>query len=360
MTDEDYIRRTLSLAARAYGRTSPNPMVGAVVVKNNRVIAEGYHKKAGTPHAEAVALERAGGKARTATLYVNLEPCCHRDKRTPPCTEKIIAAGITRVVIAMQDPNPKVAGKGLEELRRAGIEVISEICAEKARQLNEYYVRHIVTGKPFVTLKAAMTLDGKIATPPGESRWITGEKARREVHRLRGGVDALLTAIGTVKADDPSLTCRTGRYKSPLRIILDPRLEISTGAKALTVPPETLLVTRKNMQERKKAVLRKRGITLLEHDGEKADLEWLMQELGRQGVISVLIEGGSSLNASALESGIVDKVLFFVAPKIIGGKDSFPVVGGRTYRSLAGAHRIAGARVKKFGEDFLFSGYLEK
>ncbi|MBA4372026.1 MAG: bifunctional diaminohydroxyphosphoribosylaminopyrimidine deaminase/5-amino-6-(5-phosphoribosylamino)uracil reductase RibD [Thermodesulfovibrio sp.] len=360
MTDEYLIKRTLSLAARAYGRTSPNPMVGAVVVKGSRIIAEGYHKKAGTPHAEAIALEKAGGKARGATLYVSLEPCCHRDKRTPPCTEKIIASGIGKVVIAMQDPNPKVGGKGIAELRRAGIEVVSGILETRARALNEYYIRHVTTGRPFVILKAAMTLDGKIATPKGESKWITGEKARREVHRLRGGVDAILSAIGTVKADDPSLTCRTGRYKSPLRIILDSELEISTRARVLTVPPETMIVTKKNTHENKKKILREKGITILEHEGARADLTLLMQELGGRGITSVLIEGGSSLNASAFESGIVDKVMFFIAPKIIGGRDSFPVVGGSSYRSLARAYRIAGMQIKRFEEDILITGYAER
>ncbi|MGC2061364.1 MAG: bifunctional diaminohydroxyphosphoribosylaminopyrimidine deaminase/5-amino-6-(5-phosphoribosylamino)uracil reductase RibD [Thermodesulfovibrionales bacterium] len=360
MTDEYLIRRTLTLAARAYGRTSPNPMVGAVVLKGSRIVAEGYHKKAGTPHAEAIVLEKSGEEARGATLYVSLEPCCHRDKRTPPCTENIISSGIRKVVIAMQDPNPKVGGKGIEELRKAGIEVVSGILEERARMLNEYYIRHITTGRPFVILKAAMTLDGKIATPEGESKWITGEKARREVHRLRGGVDAILTAIGTVKADDPSLTCRTGRHKNPLRIIIDPRLEISEEARVLTAPPETVIVTKKNGHEKKKALLREKGIIILEHEGERADLAALMQEMGKKGIMSVLVEGGSSLNASALESGIVDKVLFFIAPKIIGGKESFPVVGGRTYRNLARAYRVSDTRIKKFGDDILISGYMEK
>lgn len=360
MTDEYLIRKTLSLAARAYGRTSPNPMVGALVVKGNRIISEGYHKKAGTPHAEAVALDKAGEKARGATLYVSLEPCCHRDKRTPPCTEKIISSGIRKVVIAMQDPNPKVGGKGIEELRRAGIEVVFGILEQRARRLNEYYIRHITTGRPFVILKAAMTLDGKIATPEGESKWITGEKARREVHRLRGGVDAILTAIGTVKADDPSLTCRAGRLQSPLRIILDPRLEISPGSKVFSLPPDTIIVTRTAGSSRKKTLLRKMGVMILEHEGERADLAALMQQIGKQGIVSVLVEGGSSLNASALESGIVDKVMFFVAPKIIGGKESFPVVGGRSYRSLDRAYHITDTEIKRFGDDILITGYIEK
>jgi diaminohydroxyphosphoribosylaminopyrimidine deaminase / 5-amino-6-(5-phosphoribosylamino)uracil reductase len=360
MTDEYLIGRALSLAARAYGRTSPNPMVGALVVKGNRIIAEGYHKKAGTPHAEAIALEKAGERARGATLYVSLEPCCHRDKRTPPCTEKIVSAGIRKVVIAMRDPNPKVRGKGIEELRRSGIVVVSGILEERAQHLNEYYIMHITTNRPFVILKAAMTLDGKIATPEGESKWITGEKARREVHRLRGGVDAILTAIGTVKADDPSLTCRTGRYKSPLRIIIDPRLEISPEAKVCCLPPETIIVTKKTGSSRKKALLRKMGAEILEYNGERADLAALMQEMGKRGVISVLVEGGASLNASALESGIVNKVMFFIAPKIIGGKESFPVVGGRTYRDLARAYRVSDTLIKKFGEDILIAGYIKE
>lgn len=360
MTDEHLIRRTLSLAARAYGRTSPNPMVGALVVKGSRVVAEGYHKKAGTPHAEAIALEAAGEKARGATLYVSLEPCCHKDKRTPPCTEKIISSGIRKVVIAMQDPNPKVGGKGIEELRSAGIEVVSGILQQRARRLNEYYIKHITTGRPFVILKAAMTLDGKIATPAGESKWITGEKARKEVHRLRGGVDAILTAIGTVKADDPSLTCRTGRYKSPLRIIIDPRLEISPEAKVFSLPPDTIIVTKLSGRSRKKTLLRKMGAVILEHEDERVDLAVLMQEIGKRGIMSVLVEGGSSLNASALESRIVDKVMFFIAPKIIGGRESFPVVGGRSYRSLARAHRVTDTEIKRFGDDMLITGYIEK
>jgi len=360
MTIEYFIRRALSLAARAYGRTSPNPMVGAVIVKGTRIIAEGYHKKAGTPHAEAIALEKAGARARGATLYVSLEPCCHRDKRTPPCTEKIISAGIRKVVIAMQDPNPKVGGKGIEELRRAGVEVMSGILEGRAQTLNEYYSRYITTGRPFVVLKTAMTLDGKIATPEGESKWITGEKARREVHKLRGGVDAILTAIGTVKADDPSLTCRTGRYKSPLRIIIDPRLDISPDAKVFCMPPDTIIVTRTASNTRKKNLLRKMGAKILEHTGERADLAALMKEMGKSGIMSVLIEGGSSLNASALESGIVNKVMFFIAPKIIGGKESFPVVGGHAYRSLAQAYRVSDTVIKKFGDDILIAGYVKE
>jgi diaminohydroxyphosphoribosylaminopyrimidine deaminase/5-amino-6-(5-phosphoribosylamino)uracil reductase len=335
-------------------------MVGALLVKNGRIISEGYHKKAGTPHAEVIAIDKAGKAAEGSTLYVTLEPCCHKDKRTPPCTEKIIASGIRKVVIAMKDPNPKVSGKGIAELQKAGITVVSGICEDRARALNEHYIKYISTGRPFVILKTAMTLDGKIATPEGESKWITGEKARTEVQRLRGGVDALLTAIGTAKADDPMLTCRIKGYKSPMRIVIDPKLEISPDANVLSLPPDTVIVTGKKVQTKKKKLLLQRGIQLIEHEGEKADLAWLIKTLGSRGIISVLIEGGSSLNSACLESGIVDKVMFFIAPKIIGGRGSFPAVGGSSFRRLQDAHRIINIKIRRFGEDILIEGYIQK
>ena len=231
MNDAFYIKRTLRLAKKAMGMTSPNPMVGAVLVKDGEIIAEDFHRKPGTPHAEALVLSKSGGKAAGATLYVNLEPCCHTDKRTPPCTKAIINAGVRRVVAAMTDPNPKVSGMGLRELAKAGIEVTSGILEQEAVRLNEFYIKYITTGNPFVILKAAMTLDGKIATPEGRSKWITGEKARRNVHRLRSSVDAVITAIGTVKADDPSLTARIKGGKNPIRIVIDPNLETPLNCK---------------------------------------------------------------------------------------------------------------------------------
>lgn len=360
MTDEACIRRTLALARRAEGMTSPNPMVGAVLVKHGKIMAEGYHKKAGTAHAEVIAIEKAGTDAAGSTLYVSLEPCCHKDKRTPPCTEKIIAAKIKKVVVAIKDPNPKVSGRGIEELEKAGIEVISGILEDKARQLNECYIKHITSGLPFVVLKVAMTLDGKIATPDGESKWITGEKARKEVHRLRGKVDALLTAIGTVKADDPLLTCRTGRMKSPIRIILDPDLEIKASANVLTCPPRTILVASDRLSRRKQEQLQKKGVTILQHTGSRVNLQWLMKKLGAEGIVSVLVEGGSSLASSCLEEGIVDKVMFFIAPKIIGGEESFPAVGGKAFRSLQNAHLLTRTAIRRLGDDFIIEGYLKK
>lgn len=366
MDDRFFIERTLALAARARGKTSPNPMVGAVLVRTGRIVSEGYHRKAGTPHAEVIAIDSAGAKARGATLYVSLEPCCHKDKRTPPCTQKIISSGIRKVVIAMEDPNPKVSGKGIAELRNAGINVVSGILREKAEKLNECYIKHITTGMPFVVLKVAMTLDGKIATPEGESKWITGEKARRLVHKLRGEVDGLLTAIGTVKADNPRLTCRTGRNRNPLRIVIDPGLDISPDSCVLDTPPNTVVVASKpltgddqvNRREDKKKLLLGKNVRLMEYETEKVDLPLLMKDLGREGIISLLVEGGASLNSYCLESGIVDKVMFFIAPKIMGGRDSFGAVGGATFRRLAEAHRIGDTKIRRIGEDILIEGYL--
>jgi len=366
MADELHMNKALALAARARGMTSPNPMVGAVLVKNGRVIAEGYHKKAGTPHAEVIAIDSAGEKARGATLYANLEPCCHKEKRTPPCTGKIIASGIKKVVIAMKDPNPRVSGKGIEELEAAGIKVVSGVLEEKAAALNEFYIKHITTGIPFVVLKVAMTLDGKIATPEGESKWITGEKARAAVHSLRGSVDAILTAIGTIKADNPRLTCRTSEDRDPCRIIIDPFLEVRPDSNVLCIPPETIIAMKRPGETgasaseilEKKRVLLGRGARIIEYRGDKVDMKWLMRELGRRGISSVLVEGGSSLNSYCLESGVVDKVMFFIAPKIIGGKNSFPAVGGRSFRRLEEAYRVQDITIKRIGEDVLIEGYI--
>jgi diaminohydroxyphosphoribosylaminopyrimidine deaminase/5-amino-6-(5-phosphoribosylamino)uracil reductase len=361
MNDELYMKRVLRLAAKARHMTSPNPMVGAVIVKEGKTISEDFHRSAGTPHAEALAIEKAGENTKDSTLYINLEPCCHTEKRTPPCTKAIIIAGIKEVVIGMTDPNPRVLGKGILELQKAGIKVRSGILEKEAKRLNEIYIKYITTGKPFVVLKVAMTLDGKIATPEGQSKWITSEKARMMVHRLRSSVDAVMTAIGTVKADDPELTARIKDRKSPQRIIIDPDLEILLHSKVLQIPPQTFLVIRKSSAvEEKKKMLLDRGIQIMEYDGEKVRLQWLMKILGEKEITSVLIEAGSSMNASTLEEGIVDKVMFFIAPKIIGGKESFPAVGGKSFRKLEEAYRLKDVSVKRVGEDILIEGYIEK
>jgi diaminohydroxyphosphoribosylaminopyrimidine deaminase/5-amino-6-(5-phosphoribosylamino)uracil reductase len=363
MKDTAIMKRVLRLAAKARGMTSPNPMVGAVLVKNGKIIAEDYHRKPGAPHAEALVIDKAGEKAKGATLYVNLEPCCHTDKRTPPCTKAIIKAGIKKVVIGMKDPNPKVSGKGIEELSKSGINVASGILEKDSIRLNEAYAKYIMTKRPFVILKVAMTLDGKIATPEGESKWITGEKARELVHKIRGSVDAVMTAIGTVKADDPQLTARTKKTaRSPIRIVIDPEFEIPIDAKILNTPPKTVIVTKVSkgqVSESKKKTLLEKNIKIIDYEGEHVDLKWLMKKLGEMGIASVLIEGGSSLNSHALEYGIVDKVMFFIAPKIIGGEKSFPAVGGKVFRKLLDACLIKDIRVERIGEDVLIEGYPE-
>ncbi|HET6515542.1 MAG TPA: bifunctional diaminohydroxyphosphoribosylaminopyrimidine deaminase/5-amino-6-(5-phosphoribosylamino)uracil reductase RibD [Thermodesulfovibrionales bacterium] len=364
LTEEHFMERAIMLAARARGMTSPNPMVGAVIVKDEKIIAEDYHRKAGTPHAEALALSKAGRDARASTLYVSLEPCCHTDKRTPPCTKAIIGAGVKRVIVAMRDPNTKVSGRGIRELEEAGIKVISGIAEAKARRLNESYIKYITTGKPFVTLKVAMTLDGKIATPEGQSKWITGQRARLVVHKLRSGVDAVMTAIGTVKTDDPQLTVRLkGKRKNPVRVVIDPNIEIPLDAKILKVPPETIIVAKEPDAARKSVLAHKlenlalSGTSLL-YFREKLALHWLMERLGERGITSVMIEGGSSLNAHALEDGIVDKVIFFIAPKIIGSRESFPAVGGKDFRRLEDAFSLKDMRVRRLGDDIMIEGYL--
>lgn len=361
MADRLFMRRALRLASRARGKTAPNPMVGALLVKDGRIIAEDYHRKAGTPHAEPLVLDKAGRDAKGSTLYVTLEPCCHSGKRTPPCTDAIISHGVKRVVAAMIDPNPKVSGKGFEMLEKAGIDVTTGVLEKEAALLNEAYIKFITTGKPFVTLKTAMTLDGKIATAEGQSKWITGEKARALVHRLRGDVDAVLTAIGTVKADDPELTSRTGerlkRPSQPVRVVIDPRLEIPEAAKVLRMPPPTIIVTKASGRKLNKSI--KTGVSVITYKG-KLELDWLMQNLAARGIMSVLIEGGSSLNAHAFEDGIVDKIMFFIAPKIIGGRESFPAVGGRQFKRLHEAHRIRDVKVRRIGEDMLIEGYVAR
>lgn len=361
--DKLYMKRALRLAAKARGSTSPNPMVGAVIVKGGAVIAEDYHKKPGELHAEALAIRKAGEKARNTTLYVTLEPCCHLDKKTPPCTQAIINAGIKKVFVAMKDPNPRVSGKGIDELKKHGIEVVVGIHEAEARKLNEAYAKYISTGRPFVLLKVAMTLDGKIATPEGQSKWITGESARKLVHEMRSGVDAVLTAIGTVKADNPELTARHRKgAKSPGRIVIDPGLDTPLHYKIFNVPPETILVTKKRGQTsggaKMKALIDK-GVRVMEYEGERVDLKWLMQVLGSREITSVMIEGGASLSAYALQDGIVDKVAFFIAPKIIGGKSSIPAVGGTLFKRLEEAYKIHDMTVKRTGGDILIEGYLQ-
>ena len=360
--DEKYMRLALRLAEKARGRTSPNPMVGAVVVKNGTVISRSYHRKAGEPHAEALALAKAGTAAKGATLYVTLEPCSHTNKRTPPCTPLVIQGGVKRVVVAMIDPNPHVSGGGIKALRKAGIEVVTGVLEADAKKLNEAFIKHVTTGMPFVTLKSAQTLDGRIATAAGESKWITGEEARLEGHRLRDHNDAILVGINTVLKDNPSLTTRIPGGRDPLRVIVDTRLRTPPTAKVITQSSsaKTCIATLDNMPTDKLIKLLDAGAEILLARGRKGevDLKYLMKMLGNFGVTSVLIEGGAEVNASALKAGIVDKVVMFVAPMLMTGTDSLCSIGGRSPLKLNQAIGLYDVTADFVGQDIMVTGYI--
>ena len=325
---ETYMKIAVAQAKKARGRVSPNPLVGAVVVKGGKIVGLGYHRRAGSPHAEINALAKAGRNARNADLYVTLEPCCHYG-RTPPCVDTIIDRGIKRVIIGMVDPNPRVAGKGIACLKEAGIAIHCGVMEEECRRMNEIYVKHVTTGTPFVILKVAASLDGKIATRTGDSRGITGEKSLQVVHRLRDQVDAIMVGRGTVKADDPLLTTRLRgrRGRDPLRVIVDSRLSISPRAKVFNPSSSAgaIIATTKRASVRKKEYLERLGarIITVPSSGKWVDLKRLMKTLGKLEITSLLIEGGTQITTSALKDGIVDKILFFYAPKIIGGSRAY-------------------------------------
>jgi diaminohydroxyphosphoribosylaminopyrimidine deaminase / 5-amino-6-(5-phosphoribosylamino)uracil reductase len=360
--DKRYMRLALRLAEKARGRTSPNPMVGAVVVKNGRVLATGYHKKAGEPHAEAIALGKAGRTAKGATLYVTLEPCSHTNKRTPPCTPLVISSGIKRVVVAAIDPNPHVSGNGIRTLRKAGIEVVAGVLEAEAKKLNEAFIKHITSGMPFVTLKIAQTLDGKIATATGTSQWITGEEARKEAHRLRDSHDAILVGINTVLNDDPSLTTRIPGGQDPIRVIVDSKLRTPPSAKVITQksPAKTYIAAIPTASKDKLVSLLDAGaeIVLARAKSGRVDLKHLMKMLGTYGITSVLIEGGAEVNASALKAGLVDKVVMFIAPVLMTGADSLCSIGGRSPLNLRQSIKLDHVSLRMIGQDLMLEGYI--
>ena len=355
-----YLRMACRLARKAAGRTSPNPPVGAVLVRGNKVVGTGYHHQAGGPHAEINALQQAGAKARGATLYITLEPCSHYG-RTPPCTRALIGAGIHEVVAGVKDPNPLVAGKGFRQLRRAGIKVRFGSCQEESAQLIEAFAKFITKRRPFVTLKLAATLDGKIATASGDARWISGEQSRALVHSWRNEVDAVLVGAGTVRADDPLLTCRIARGRNPFRVVLDSRLQISPGAKILGLPDpgKTIIATTSRAPLAKVRALEKLGIVIWRLPSRNDRVPWppLLRKLADLGVVSLLIEGGAEIAASALKQKIVDKVALFYAPKIVGG-DGRDMIGPLGIDTMARALALRRFELQRCGEDILLSGYL--
>ena len=356
------MRMALNLAKKGQGYTTPNPMVGAVVVKNGKVVGRGFHRAAGQAHAEVNAIDDAGENAKGAWLYVNLEPCNHTG-RTPPCTRKILDAGIRRVIVAMADPHTK-AGGGAAYLRQNGIDVQVGVCEKQAICLNEAFVKYVSTGRPFVILKCAATLDGRIATRTGDSKWVTGEKARRHVHRLRHAVDAIMVGIGTIRADNPSLTSRLGKKKGvdPVRIVLDTHLSISPAARilALNSDADTILIAGKGAAKGKRKQFQQKRVRVIEQPvkGGQIDLTSLMDRLGAEGITSLLIEGGSRVLASALSSGIVDKALFFFAPKILGGDDGVPICQGPGPALMKDSIQLKQIRIQRFAEDVMIEGYI--
>lgn len=355
MEDRDYMALALSLAERGVGWASPNPMVGAVIVKDGRIIGQGWHERCGQPHAERNALANCTEPPQGATMYVTLEPCCHYG-RQPPCTQAILDAGIRRVVVGSGDPNPLVAGKGLALLREAGVEVTEHVLEEECVKLNEVFFHYIRTKRPYVVMKYAMTLDGKIAAHTGDSKWVTGEEARAHVQQLRHRYTGIMVGVGTVLADDPLLTCRLPGGRSPVRIICDTRLRTPLTAQVVVTAKETptLLVTCCTEKE-KQADYEAAGCQVLtgpERDGH-VDLNWLMDELGRREIDSVLLEGGGTLNWAALEQGIVQKVLAYIAPKLAGGKDAKTPVEGTGIDRMARAVRLEHSTVTQIGADFL-------
>ncbi|MDI6600160.1 MAG: bifunctional diaminohydroxyphosphoribosylaminopyrimidine deaminase/5-amino-6-(5-phosphoribosylamino)uracil reductase RibD [Thermoanaerobacteraceae bacterium] len=359
--DEIFMKRALELALEGAGRTNPNPLVGAVIVKDGEIVGEGYHKIYGDAHAEVNAIRAAGRRAEGATLYVNLEPCCHYGK-TPPCTEALIDASIKRVVVAMRDPNPLVDGKGIARLKEAGIEVSCGVLEEEAKALNEIYIKFITTHLPFVILKAAMSLDGKICTSEGDSKWISSETSRAYVHSIRNRVSAVMVGLNTVIADNPHLTTRIRNGRDARPVIVDSLASIPISANVLSGNRSIVVVTERAPIERVSA-LKDKGAEVIftgEDENGMVDLNELMYKLGDMGIDSILLEGGGSLNWSAVKKGIVDKFLFFVAPVIIGGASALTPVEGEGFKTVSGALRLKRLNFKSLSDDILIEGYPER
>jgi len=359
-TDQDdrrFMRRALRLARRGLGRSSPNPAVGAVVVKNGRVIGEGYHAKYGAPHAEVHALAAAGAEAKGAAIYVTLEPCHHQGK-TPPCTRAILAAGLARVLYGASDPNPKVAGGGGDFLAAQGIEVRPGILRLECQREHRFFFKHVTTGRPYVVLKTAATLDGRTAAHTGDSRWVTGEKARRHAHRMRAWLDAICVGSGTALADDPQLTCRLRGGRDPLRVVVDSKLRLPPTAKVLdkASTARCLVACGPKAPAQRRAALEKAGAEVLvlpQGPAGGLDLAALLAELGRRGVTSLLLEGGAGLAWGFLSAGLVDEVAYFYAPKLIGGVAAPGMIGGQGFAIMNQAVSLEPPRLRRLGEDIL-------
>lgn len=360
MSDQQYMQLALELAARAEGRTCPNPPVGAVVVREGAIVGRGFHPEAGQPHAEIFALQEAGAKASGATLYVTLEPCNHHG-RTGPCTEAVIAAGIGKVVVGTLDPNPLVAGRGINRLREAGVLVCVGVLEEECRRLIAPFAKHVTQGLPFVTLKMAMTLDGQTATANGDSRWISNDLSRAYVHEMRNRNDAIMVGIGTVLADDPQLTTRLPEGgRDPIRIVVDSHLELPLTARLLNndSPARVIVVTTDTANADRSGNLQDKGVEViaLPASNGKVDLKLMLAELGRRNIQSILLEGGATLATEALRHGIIDRVAIFIAPKLLGGSDGTMLFNGPGRTAMSDALQLHNTRVRFFGDDILVEG----
>ncbi len=356
------MREALREARKGLGRVSPNPAVGAVIVRKGQIIARGYHRKAGLPHAEIEALSKIGGKATGDTLYVTMEPCNHYG-RTPPCTEAILKSGLEMVVVGMKDPNPNVSGGGCEFLKGMGIEVKSGVLERECRQLNEAFLKFVTLRRPFVIVKSALTIDGWAGTATGHSKWITNDRSRQFVHRLRDQVDAVMVGIGTVLTDDPRLTTRLkrGHGKDPLRVVVDTHLRIPKDAKIFNhdSSSETLLAVGSDVRPEDLKRSKKEGVSVVvcPVEGGRIDLGALLSILGKKSVTSLLVEGGASIIGSMLRGRLVDKLFIFKAPKILGGDDGVPMARGRGPEKIDQCLALKDIKVRRFGEDILIVGY---
>ena len=359
MKDTDYMRLALDLARRGCGWTSPNPMVGAVIVRDGRVIGQGWHTRYGALHAEREALKNCTESPRGAAMYVTLEPCCHHGKQ-PPCTDAILEAGIARVIVGSGDPNPLVAGKGLDILHRNGVEVETGVLKDECDAVNRVFFHFIQTKRPYVVMKYAMTMDGKIATRTGASQWITGEATRQRVHQDRHRYTAIMAGVGTVLADDPLLTCRMEGGKNPVRIICDSHLRTPLDSQIVRTAREvpTILACTDGARRAPYEAAGCRVFVLPERDGH-VDLPALMERLGGENIDSVLLEGGGTLNWAALESGVVQRVQAYIAPKLFGGAAAKSPVGGLGVEAPAGAIRLKNSTVIRIGDDFLIESEVD-
>jgi len=359
-TDIRYMKRALVLARKGVGKTSPNPAVGCVIVKDGTIIGEGWHRKAGTPHAEIHALAMAGDAARGADLYVTLEPCCHTGA-TPPCTEALIRAGVRRVVAGMRDPNPRVSGGGLAALKQAGIETSCGVLEDACRDINLPFVKHVTTGLPYVTYKCAMTLDGKIASITGESRWISCEESRKYVHRMRARNDAVMVGVDTILADNPQLTVRHVRGRNPVRIIVDSSLRTPTTVDILSgaLARKTIIAcTEEDVDIHRRYLQSGASVLVCNARDGRVDLLDLLEQLGRIGIQSILLEGGSRLAGDALSRGLIDECVFFYAPKVIGsdGFSPFAITG---ITDMSHALAFSNLSVRRMGTDMLVNARPE-